>query len=57
MADTHLVKDKEYNEEEKVLYTITYCGERYPNIPAEDGRGMALPDVCPKCADAKAKES
>ena len=56
MAQTHLIKNQEYDEVEKVLYTITYCGERWANTPAEDGTGMAMPDECQKCADAKAKE-
>ena len=53
---THKIKEKVYDEVEKALYVITYCGERYPHTPAEDGTGMAMPDECQECADAKAKE-
>ena len=55
MAKTHKIKEKVYDEVEKALYVITYCGERYPSTPAEDSTGMAMPEVCQECADARAK--
>ena len=56
MTKTHEIKGDEYDEVEKVLYIITYCGERYPKTPAEDGTGMAKPNPCQECIDAKTKE-
>ena len=56
MAKRHEFKDDEYDEVEKVVYFITYCGERYPRTPAEDGTGMAQSEPCQECIDAKAKE-
>ena len=56
MTQTHLIKNDEYDEVEKVLYSVFYCGERLPTPPAEDGRGMALTDWCPECVKAKEVE-
>ena len=56
MDKTHEVKSEKYDEVEKALYVITYCGERHAFPPIEDGTGMARPNICQECADAKAKD-
>ena len=37
-------------------WDTTYCGITCQRSHTEDGTGMAMPDECQECADAKAEE-
>ena len=51
----HDIKSKELID--GVWWDTTYCGITVERSHTEDGTGMALPDVCPECVEAKAKEA
>lgn len=53
MAETHLTRDKEYDEETKCLVYVTYCGKRYSIDSSDLSDGFALGETCPECVKAK----
>ena len=52
---THYPASTEYID--GVQWDVTYCGERVQIAGYDTSDGMAMPKICPKCDDAKAKEN